>query len=555
MFTRSDDRIVLDSTGGASALSLLGRFSVFTPEIATLCRQIAAEEQAANPEVVFAEIHQLSDNHVDNVNRRVPLYPAVIDINTFPQAEGPQQELALSDLTVRLQGEELWLESVSLGKRVIPRLPTAYNFHHNGLAIFQMLCDLQFEGLQVNLTLDLEKLFPGLDFYPRVTYRNVILCAAKWRIAAAATTALAAKPASIGRLHQFRQERGIPAQVTMGLSDRQLSFNLVNDEEALFFLDCLGGGSAITLREYLPPAGQVTDGKQNFNGQFIGIIKNGSNVYRNIVQPMEKTPAVQRRFLPGSEWLYLKIYCTPESADRLLDKVIAPFLKKHQALISSWFFIRYQDPDPHIRLRLKSSPESSGVLLTALTGKLAKLRPGPVRDVRCDTYEREIERYSAALIILAEGYFHQGSEWTLKQLRSAPQENSTAPFALSYLLAERFLCRPETVALFFEWRAAGFLAELSADKKLKVSFDSKYRKLSAGLKRNLAAPPDAGNLLASLSAVALGAANWPEERRFTLLADLLHMQVNRMFAAEQRRHEALICYCLAKYAKSVLLSD
>jgi len=35
---------------------------------------------------------------------------------------------------------------------------TAYNFHHNA-CLFQLLCDLQFEGLQANLTFDLEKLF------------------------------------------------------------------------------------------------------------------------------------------------------------------------------------------------------------------------------------------------------------------------------------------------------------------------------------------------------------------------------------------------------------
>ena len=238
MFTKNRDRLILDNSGGASALSLLGRFSVFSSEVSALCKSIAEAETKANPGIIFAEIHQLSDTHTDNINRRMPLYSHVIDINTFPGVSG-QKELGLNDVLISVIGDELVLESISLKKRIIPRLPTAFNFHHNELALFKLLGDLQFQGLHANFTFDLEKLFPGLNFYPRVEYRRSVLSLARWKLSELEVSKLLDKPLSLGRLHQFRQDRGIPPMITIGLSDQQLVFDLLEDDQASFFLEFL----------------------------------------------------------------------------------------------------------------------------------------------------------------------------------------------------------------------------------------------------------------------------------------------------------------------------
>ncbi|MET8506888.1 thiopeptide-type bacteriocin biosynthesis protein [Streptomyces sp. NPDC004787] len=69
-------------------------------------------------------------------------------------------------------------------------------------------------------------------------------------------------------------------------------------------------------------------------------------------------PRVRRRFPPGSPWLYAKLYCGPATADRVLEQVVRPLVD--QALktgaADSWFFVRYGDPDWHVRLRLHGEP-------------------------------------------------------------------------------------------------------------------------------------------------------------------------------------------------------
>lgn len=61
---------------------------------------------------------------------------------------------------------------------------------------------------------------------------------------------------------------------------------------------------------------------------------------------------IHRTFIPGSQWVYIKLYTGEKTADDLLIQVIAPVIKKVQKAqhIKKWFFIRYSDPDFHLRI-------------------------------------------------------------------------------------------------------------------------------------------------------------------------------------------------------------
>lgn len=567
MFRMVEDKLVVESAGGATATSLVGRFSVFSERVREFCRELAQAESAASPEVIFAEIHQLSDLHTDNINRRMPVYDYIIHLATYP-AETGQKRIALDDLVLSIRGEELILESVSLGKRVIPRLPSAFNFHHNELAMFQMLCDLQFQGLQVNFNFDPEKLFPGMDFYPRFEYANTVLSLAKWCLSEQEKAALLAAPLSLGRLHAFCRQRGVPQRISMGLSDQQLVFNLQNDLEAFFFLDCLRDQKRVVLREYLFPDGSVSAGGRAFAGQLIALLSRNHAVYRGMPGQSKKMQAVRngRHFLPGSDWLYVKIYCTQESSDRLLTQTIYPVLKANRGLVDCWFFIRYQDPEPHIRLRIRSGKSGTSHLLGELQRKFAQSRyRAYVRALQIDTYQREIERYSPELMEACELCFQAGSEWVMADLASGGRRKgepvNLAPFCLVYRMAGVFFGESGALPGFFRWRAASFLEEFGPGKQLRLDMDNKYRKLSAALQLALEngsvadvdseQPSETEKLLTIISEIAARAMTWPGEKRFTLIADLIHMQVNRMYHSMQRQHEALICYSLQKYSESL----
>lgn len=103
----------------------------------------------------------------------------------------------------------------------------------------------------------------------------------------------------------------------------------------------------------------------------------------------------ERQFLPGQEWLYLKLYLPEGLHQTLLAHQLLPFIQKHRSLFELWFFLRYHDPQAHIRLRfLSSDTQQRNHLLQALLAWSHELRAEGLL-TRCvlDTYERETERY------------------------------------------------------------------------------------------------------------------------------------------------------------------
>src|SRR5262249_15879954 len=116
----------------------------------------------------------------------------------------------------------------------------------------------------------------------------------------------------------------------------------------------------------------------------------------------KKAPSVApipRELVPGSEWLYAKLYCGEATADEVLTRVVHPFVKEALAskTIDRWFFLRYTDPRPHLRVRLHGNPAALAKLLPELEEGLRPVsRPGRVWKLQIDTYMREIERYGGA---------------------------------------------------------------------------------------------------------------------------------------------------------------
>lgn len=560
LFTRSDGQLVMESAGGATAAALVGRFSAFDPETSLLAREISRAEISKNPDILFAEIHQRSNNHVDNINRRVQLYDHIIPINVFPHAHETGHILP-NDLLISVRNDEVLLESVSLGKRIIPRLPTAYNYQHNELALFRFLCDLQYQGLQSNLSFDPERLFPGLSFYPRFCYRDCILSLARWIFDQEQIAPLLVIPCSIGRLHLFRQEHGVPRHISLTQGDQQLVFDLAGDRDAYFFLENIRLLKIIVLREYLFPDGSLTTGKnKRHSGQYLALLKKERPVYQGSKPKDLPDPKFTRHFLPGSEWLYLGVYCTEISADKVLQQIVLPVVASAGANVSGWFFIRYHDPRPHLRIRIRVSPEQTGNLLSAFNRQLRGDCGNLISDYKLEAYCRELERYSTDLIGSVEDLFCAGSLIymdLLNENRKRPG-NALWPFVFVYTVINRFLAGRSTAVTYLLWVKDNFLEEFKADKQLRRELDEQYRQISGDI--GILLHDNAGTQLTATYSVQqyllkidmLSAANdnrtiADQER---LLCDLVHMEVNRLFLSDQRQHEAVIYYCLYKYESS-----
>lgn len=567
MFRILDNHVFLESGGGASATGLIGRFTLWSDELMRVARRIADLEQAANPEIIFAEIGQLSGHHVDNISRRQVIYPFEIPINVVSVLPRDKQ-LPLADLVLSVRNDELILESQRLNRRVIPRMSSAFNYNHNELAIFRLLGDLQYQGVQANLTLDMEKLFPGMDFYPRVNYQNTILSLAKWYLNKKQVDYL--KEGGLKdfpvRLKEIRQQLQLPETVAITRYDQQIVFNLSTKQDQLFFWDCIRGTEQLLLQEY--PIAEETSvcnsvGKP-LTGQYIAFLYKNKAVYNHNVIPVKPSLAkVKRDYMLGSQWVYLKIYCHPGSTNHLLVQKILPRIRAWEPRhLLSWFFIRYIDSGHHIRLRLRVEEGALELILRELKADLSgAFRFQLIREYQADTYRRELERYGADIIEQVEDLFCVSSELIVAFIRRSLAKGfmfsyHSLAFVTVCSMVEACWVLLEDQILFLQQMSGSFYAEFSTDKLLRVDLDRKYRSIKSeisGLLKNdryfraLRIMKWADCFRLTQNRLLAAAEAFAADRKTQLLADLIHMHLNRLFTEKQRNQELVIYYCLYKY--------
>lgn len=188
---------------------------------------------------------------------------------------------------------------------------------------------------------------------------------------------------------------------------------------------------------------------------------------------------MKRKFIPGTEWLYLKIYTGVKTADIILEEAITPLTEalEDRKLISEWFFIRYLDPKPHIRLRFRLHRVTDCNSVTELTNEALQdyLESGEISLIVHDTYAREIERYGENTMEDAEKLFHSNSKLSLQYLHFDDEQK----IMISLFLIDTYLT---TLGHGIEGKLGwikdfneDFKAEFNADKALNSQLDKKYR--------------------------------------------------------------------------------
>lgn len=527
----ADGGIYLESAGGVNAAALMGRFSVADSAIGDAVREIAWSQEKINPHVIFAEIIHLADPHIDNVNRRQDAWSWEIPVTGAAVSEN---QLKLTDLYVTVSGGKVVLWSGKHQKPVIPRLTSAYNHSLDKLPLFRFLADLPHQYGRSSIAFDMSSFFPGLSFYPRVVFGETILYPATWFVT--------------GK----KLPGDLPAVFMLEEGDRGLLFHRDKPHEWQFFLQCIKNKPVLRIRE-VP--------EDDHTRQFSACLYTDQPIKIPALRMKPgksfKTP---RTFLPGSQWLYLKIYSPRMSADKLLLRIL-PLLRQkyHAGHISQWFFVRYEDHAPHMRIRLLICPEAIPAVINAFKSKLSVNRE-LIREYQLDIYNRELERYEACGIETAEFFFWKSSELMAGYLRAGLKK--TAPplfiFAIVTLkdMLEAVLPGGGEQIAFTLTGYRQFLAEYDG-AALKYELDKKYRQLYADLhhalndkkfyhKTGVIRPANAfiaaaGRIQQTLENKANGD---------DVLFSLAHMHLNRLFAEEGRKQEMIVYYLLHKYLLS-----
>lgn len=549
-FTLSGEEIWLQAVDGPSGVDALGRFLHLDDEAPKRARAHLEREEALEPDVSFAEVAHLPAGAADNIVTRPLLRGYELTVSGSPAAPVAQR-LPLSDLLLSVRGGRLWLRSRRTGRLVMPSLSNAHEFRVDPSRVYRLLCLLRSQGCAA-LRWSWGAL-ASAPFLPRVRHRSVVLCPAQWTLETkelSGRTALARHRA----LQRLRDAGGWPRFVALADGDLVLNVDLDNPLSTTALLTAADRSPRLTVREsHLGGESPVRGpGGRHAHELILPFVRERAPLRR----PAQPGATGARTFAPGSEWSYLKLYCGSRTGDRLLLALRAAL----EGLGVPWFFVRFQDPDRHLRLRVRA-PDALSRLQPALASALGT--HGAWR-LQLDTYQRELERYGGEEATeLAERLFHADSELAIALLQEAAGENELeARFWLALTSVHVLLCdlgldlarRLEVVGAL----RALLAGELGGGKAFEQALSQRYRgvrgQVEALVKAEAPAPyagrsAVARDISGQLTALfARGRLPHPLEE---LARHYAHMTCNRLFRSSPRAQELVVYDFLARAYRSL----
>jgi thiopeptide-type bacteriocin biosynthesis protein len=562
--------VFVEGAGGPSGARLLGRFCHLDPAIEDLVRTHVTREAEARPDAVFAEVVHLADGRTGNILCRPVLRSH--EIVYLGRSGAPDDaQIALDDLLVSVRGERIVLRSRRLGREVLPRLTSAHNVAAFGLGVYRFLAALQTQdgggvGWSWGALADAPRL-------PRVRIGRAVVSRACWRLERDELRALGAA-AKVGRLEAFatmqllRWRRCLPRHVAVADGDNELWVDLEHALQVDAMVAMIASRSRVTLTEVWPaPADAAARGIDGSYASELVVAFTGARLAASTAPPAPQRTSsapVERRFAPGSRWLYAKLYGGVSSADRVLREVVGPVARAALASGAArrWFFLRYADPHPHVRVRFDGDPARLlAETLPALHAAAAPLlADGALWRVQLDTYEREVERYGgAAGIENCEDIFWHDAEAALDIVAHLDGDaGADARWQLALVSAERLLAAlgldAEARERVFADAKASLASEHHAAAPLLKAIGEKWRAHEARL-TELLTPGADDPALATLDRRDRALRAWRASERGpmidTVIAgvawSLVHMSCNRLLHASPRAQELVIYEMLRRW--------
>lgn len=262
----------------------------------------------------------------------------------------------------------------------------------------------------------------------------------------------------------------------------------------------------------------------------------------------------------GSAWLYYKIYSGPKILEYIYLKEIYPIITKliENNAINKFFFIRYQDPNYHLRLRLKLSESSRlGEVVNELYNVLScLLNDNILSGITIDTYKPEFERYGTDLIEYAESIFYEDSVRVSNFLVTNPNTE--------IMLLESVL----TIDAIYNIMGFDITEKIGHSKMMFKSYfeemyksnpyilkliNTKYRNYKSIVINVLKQPnPNICEQLGSnyFSEYFKAIKSYPDFG-VTQMSSIIHMHINRLYRTNQRLIECIIYSFLLKSYKSI----
>ncbi|MCH7229969.1 lantibiotic dehydratase [Glycomyces sp. L485] len=371
-----------------------------------------------------------------NVGRVPQALPDLLALGEFP-ASG-RETTRLDNLAVTADLDGLRLVNLVDGRAVEPVVPNAIEPTTRLHPLQRFLAELPRSRASVYAMPDWG-IASALPVLPRLRAGRSILAAARWKISRAE---LPAKDRSwtewTDAWEQLRRSHRIPDHAYLGDSDIRFRINLDDEAHLALLRDEIDRTGTAILREAPSDTDFDWIGGRAHEITLPLAARSLPNPAPKRIAPPATLTTAETDHLPGDgQWLYAKLYTHPGRFNDLLMLDVPELLTAWDEP-PAWWFVRYRDPRPHLRLRVSLTETTGyGAASEHLGCWAAELRRrGLISQLQLDTYVPEIGRWGTGTALGAiEDVFTADSAAALAQLRHAARN----PDPMQALCAASFI--------------------------------------------------------------------------------------------------------------------
>ncbi|MEM1141412.1 MAG: lantibiotic dehydratase [Pseudomonadota bacterium] len=486
-------RIHIGFSGGTSVGQLLGRFTHVDESLSSLlCEFLSRADERVDPNAIHAEVVYLPRSREANVLSRARLRDAQLVVYGIPSPSATA--IPLRDVDIDISDNRVNLYHRPSQKRIISYLSSAHNVRGAKLHYYQFLSDLQNQGRSVNGLSWPNSVERHAIRTPRLESGKLILLPETWRFSADQLSMFRSPQESNWKLvvDEFRQEHRLKDRIEMMLGDNYLPFDLSSDRSAYCFYREMRKAQRVLLREML------FDNDCNFVSSELGHhahelavpmmrVQDRSPLQSPLTAPVHSSEPSR---LPMNEWIYLRVLGGTKMNEECLLALYTAFIKPKMIdnQIQDWFFVRYREPRPSLRLRFRVVRDASrtGLLDDALCVIQDCFSFKHGQDVEVCTYRPEYRRYGGARCMeAAHQYFCAESTLVVSLLLNEGALGTEERGLLIIWLTDtiwRQLCERESERVeVYEQRCLMSVGSKSA----KVRLDKKFRSIRPRLEKAL----------------------------------------------------------------------
>lgn len=421
------------NVGAMGAARTMNRFAHLLGHDATqMIQELAIAEDSYFPDTINAELVYLPQrSRSANVSVRpkvrkfeipVGLCPGLTDATSIP----------LREIVIGVHNERFYARWPKAGKRL--RVLSGHMLNPNQSPdVCRFLSDVTLDG-----TCQLTRFSWGpaesFPYLPRVQAGRVILRPAEWKITTSVREKLfpsCSAKSFPAELEEWRKAWRVPRYVYIAFADNRLLLDLDDKRQADELRSEIAKqppGNPLVLQDIVHPVERTWSRGANNESYFAELIvslarnANLSRAQGHSSQPQIAPdpispstsvfePRREQNLVPlGGEWLFLSIYIGADIQNDVIARPLQSLVSEllTNALVTGWFFVRYTDPDHHIRIRLRcASHDVRSQLYEIVCGWADTLiTDGFCRRCTLDTYDQEVERYGGQEgLALAEDVF------------------------------------------------------------------------------------------------------------------------------------------------------